>query len=94
MPSNHEGLALMSIEASLDHTPSIINSCSDLKDTLPQDWELSVENNSIKDFIQLFINIESYPYTYLSDKVYKFAATHFPLEKMQYEYEKLYEQQI
>lgn len=94
MPSNHEGLALMPIEASLAHTPSIINSCPGLKDTLPQDWELSVENNSIKDFIQLFTNIESYPYTYLSDKAYKFAATHFSLEKMQYEYEKLYEQQI
>lgn len=31
MPSNHEGLALMPIEASLAHTPTIINNCPGLK---------------------------------------------------------------
>ena len=94
VPSNHEGLALMPIEASLAHTPSIINSCPGLKDTLPQDWELSVKNNSIKEFIRLFTNIESYSYTYLSEKAYKFAASHFSIKKMQFEYEKIYEQQF
>lgn len=92
MPSNHEGLALMSIEASLAHTPTIINSCPGLKDTLPPDWELSVENNSVNGFIQLFTNIEDYPYTYLCNKAYDFALKYFSIERMQYEYEKLYEQ--
>lgn len=92
MPSNHEGLALMSIEASLAHTPTIINSCQGLKDTLPQDWKLSVKNNSVSDFIRIFSNIEDYPYTYLCNKAYDFALKYFSIERMQYEYEKLYEQ--
>lgn len=53
MPSNHEGLALMPIEASLAYTPTIINNCPGLKDTLPEDWPLCVNNNSIPDFIEL-----------------------------------------
>lgn len=92
MPSNHEGLALMPIEASFAHTPTIINSCPGLKDTLPPDWELSVEDNSVHEYVQLFTNIENYSYTYLCDKAYDFASTHFSIEKMQKEYEKLYKQ--
>lgn len=92
MPSNHEGLALMPIEASLAHTPTIINSCPGLKDTLPDDWELSVNDNSIKDFIELISNIQEFDYSYLCDKSYNYAKKHFSIEKMQYEYERLYEQ--
>ena len=92
MPSNYEGLGLMSVEASLGHTPTIINACLGLKETLPSDWELSVKNNSVYEFIQLFTNIENYSYTYLCNKAYGFASTHFSIEKMQEEYEKLYKQ--
>lgn len=92
MPSNHEGLALMPIEASLAHTPTIINSCPGLKDTLPSDWELSVKNNSIQEFVQIFKNIESYPYDYLCNKAYDFAVRYFSIEKMQHKYEELYKQ--
>lgn len=94
MPSNHEGLALMPIEASLAHTPTIINTCPGLKDTLPSDWELSVKNNSVQDFVRLFTGIENYSYAYLCDKAYHFALNHFSINKMQYEYEKFYEQKI
>lgn len=94
MPSNHEGLALMPIEASLAHTPTIINSCPGLKDTLPSDWELSVKNNSVQDFIRLFTDIENYSYSYLCEKAYKFAIKHFSINKMQHEYERLYEQNV
>lgn len=92
MPSNHEGLALMPIEASLAHTPTIINACPGLKDTLPEDWELSVQNNSVKDFIQLFTHIQEYNYSDLSDKAYQFAVSRFSIEKMQQAYERMYEQ--
>lgn len=51
MPSNHEGLGLMLIEASFAHTPTIINCCPGLKETLPNDWKLALNNNSIPDFI-------------------------------------------
>lgn len=92
MPSNYEGLALIPIEASLAHTPTIINSCPGLKDTLPENWELSVKNNCIEDFIKLFSNIQEYNYSYLCDKAYRFALENFSIEKMQQEYEKIYEQ--
>lgn len=91
MPSNHEGLALMPIEASLAHTPTIINRCPGLKDTLPDDWPLAVDGNSVADFIAIFneyISIDRYKE--LSDKAYRFAKENFSLEKMQREYEKLY----
>jgi len=94
MPSNHEGFGLMSVEASFGHTPTIINSCPGLNETLPPDWELSVKNNSVKDFILLFTNIKRYPYTYLCNKAYDFATNRFSIEKMQHEYEKLYKQKI
>lgn len=94
MPSNHEGLALMPIEASLAHTPTIINSCPGLKDTLPEDWELAVKNNSITDFIRIFTNLTNYSYVYLSEKAYNFASTHFSIKKMQQKYEEFYMQKI
>lgn len=93
MPSNFEGLALMSIEASLSHTPTIINSCSGLSDTLPEDWELAVKNNSVTDFLKIFNNLPHYDYLYLCEKAYQFAITHFSIEKMQKEYENVYRQQ-
>ena len=94
MPSNYEGLGLMSIEASLAHTPTIINSCPGLKNALPSDWELSVKNNSIQEFVQIFKSIESYPYDYLCNKAYDFAVRYFSIEKMQHEYEELYKQRV
>lgn len=92
MPSNFEGLALMSIEASLAHTPSIINTCPGLSDTLPKNWELAVENNSIEDFLIIFNHLPQYDYQYLCEKAYQFASTHFSIEKMQQEYERIYKQ--
>lgn len=90
MPSNHEGLALMPIEASLAHTPSIINSCPGLKDTLPNDWILAVKNNSTTEYLQLFSTLNQLDYRYLSEYAYNFAKDKFPILKMQNNYEKLY----
>lgn len=94
MPSNYEGLGLMSVEAGLGHTPTIINSCPGLRETVPLDWELSVKNNSVPDFIKLFTNIENYSYAYLCDKAYNFALKHFSINNMQQEYEKFYKRKI
>ena len=90
MPSNHEGLALMSIEASLAHTLTIINACPGLKDTLPNDWPLSVKNNSVEAHLNIFKHIEKVNYTALCDKAYQFAFSHFSIEQMQQKYERLY----
>lgn len=91
MPSNHEGLALMPIEASLAHTPTIINNCPGLKDTLPNDWPLKVEDNYVEDFIRLFLLLDGTSnYDEYANAAYDFAEKHFSIKKMQHEYEKLY----
>ena len=44
MPSLHEGLALMPIEASFAKVPTIINRCPGLKDTLPEEKYQFIRN--------------------------------------------------
>lgn len=91
MPSNHEGLALMPIEASLAHTPSIINNCPGLGDTLPADWPLKVENNNVGDFVKLILSLDDNShYKKNADMAYNFAKENFSIEKMQHEYESIY----
>lgn len=91
MPSNHEGLALMPIEASLAHTPSIINNCPGLGDTLPADWPLKVENNNVGDFVKLLLSLDANShYKKYADMAYNFAKENFSIEKMQHEYESIY----
>lgn len=91
MPSNHEGLALMPIEASLAHTPTIINNCPGLKDTLPEKWPLKVNNNNINDFVQLILSLESTThYKDYANIAYEYAKINFSIEKMQHEYELIY----
>lgn len=90
MPSNFEGLGLMSIEASYAKLPTIINNCLGLKETLPSDWELSVNDNCVKDFLYMFRNIETYDRTALGNKAFAFVQKHFCLELMQKEYETEY----
>lgn len=95
MPSVHEGLALMSIEASLAHTPTIINKCPGLKDTLPEDWPLAVNNNCTNDFIDIFKNkIQTINYLDVAEKAYEFAKKKFSLRMMQKEYETIYLEKV
>lgn len=91
MPSNHEGLVLTSIEASLARTPAIVNWCAGVNETLPENWALKVQGNNVDDFVDLFKNkLQSIDYQKISDKAYQYAIEHFSLEKMQREYEQLY----
>lgn len=90
MPSNHEGLALMPIEASLAHTPTIINNCPGLKDTLPDNWTLKVTDNSVEGYIKLFSRLDTQNYTGLANSAYNFAKENFSITKMQNKYEEYY----
>lgn len=90
MPSNFEGLGLMSIEASLAMVPSIINICPGLWETLPEDWPLKVNKNSVEEYMEIFRNLESYDKKELGLIAYNFAKEKFSIEKMQREYEKFY----
>lgn len=95
MPSNFEGLGLMSIEASLAKTPSIINNCIALNETLPQDWPLKVINNNINGYIKIFKeDIFKLDYNILQENAYKYAREKFSLETMQNKYEKLYSNKV
>lgn len=91
MPSNHEGLGLISVEASLARTPVIVNWCAGVDETLPEDWPLKVMNNNVEDFVDLFQNrLQSMDYQELVDMAYKYVIDHFSLERMRKEYETIY----
>lgn len=91
MPSNFEGLGLLSIEASLCKTPVIINSCEGLVETVPPDWPLKVQNNSTDDFIDIFSNqLFELDKVKLANTAYEYAISHFSIKQMQAGYEYLY----
>lgn len=91
MPSNHEGLGLMSVEASLARTPSIINRCAGLDETVSEEWPLAVEGNSVEEYIRIFKNILPNVHSEeLREKAYSYVKGKFSIMKMQTEYEFLY----
>lgn len=92
MPSVHEGLALMSIEASMAKVPIIINDCPGLKDTLPETWELSAHNNNFEDYERIFSSLYKMDRKLLGLKAYQYAKANFSMEKMQRAYEAKYKQ--
>lgn len=91
MPSNHEGLALMSIEASLAHTPTIMNRCPGLVETLPNNWKLAVNHNDVTGFVRIISSLsDMVEYRSLAESAYRFACENFSIERMQEQYELLY----
>jgi glycosyltransferase involved in cell wall biosynthesis len=91
MPSNFEGLPLLSIESSFNKTPVIVNTCLGLDETLPENWVLRVKNNSIEQYIHIFNEIlPNIDYEKLTDEAYNFVNSNFSIEKMQQNYELKY----
>lgn len=91
MPSEFEGLSMLSMEASINRLPVIANRCPGLSDTLPEDWPLLVDNNSVSAFLHLFRDVlPTADRNALADKAAAFAEQHFSVRKMQEEYEKVY----
>ena len=91
MPSNYEGLGLMSIEASLSKTPVIINDTSGLVETLPLDWKLKVHNNSVDEYLTLFNKvIPEIDKELLINDAYKYVEKNFKIDHMQAKYETIY----
>ena len=90
MPSNFEGLGLMSVEASFAKVPSIINNCSGLWETLPEDWPLKVSNNSVEEYLKIFLSLEKLDQKSLGMKAYNYVKEMFSIEEMQKRYETLY----
>ena len=92
MPSEFEGLSILSIEASFEKLPVIINNCMGLKDTLPEMWPLKVENNNIEEYKRIFFQVlpES-DESSLGDISYTYVSEKFSIKEMQTKYEKLSE---
>lgn len=91
MPSEHEGLALLSIEASMEGTPTIINDAKGLSDTLPPDWPLKVEHNDIDAYMRIFRQtIPCGNRDEWGHQARQYAQAHFALSKMQQAYERIY----
>lgn len=95
MPSNFEGLGLIAVEASLCHTPTIINACAGLTEVFPKDWPLKVKNNSIDDFVNIFNHkLPHIDRNILAEIAHQYAAQNFSIKQMQKQYEELYYERI
>ena len=91
MPSEFEGLSIMSIEASLAGLPVIANSCPGLRDTLPPDWPLCVKGNDMGQYMAIFRNLKKRTGgDELGRKAKAFAVEKFGIRRMQEAYEALY----
>jgi len=91
IPSVHEGLNSLSIEASMNGTPAIVNDIAGLNETLPSDWKLKVTNNSVEQYLDILNVLSTLDYDHLKEYAFGFASCHFSISKMQSEYEKIYE---
>ncbi len=93
MPSEFEGLSLMSIEAAMAGLPAVINDCPGLGDTLPPTWPLKVSGNDVEAFVHLFRDVlPQGDRAQWGKEAQAFARTHFSIGRMQQCYEQLYTQ--
>lgn len=90
MPSLHEGLSILAIEASMNGLPLMANRCAGLIDTLSPDWSLVVTDNDKGQWLRLFKEVlPSVNRQTCIDKARKYAQEHFSIERMQEEYDKI-----
>ncbi|WP_278817889.1 glycosyltransferase family 4 protein [Leyella stercorea] len=91
MPSEFEGLSMLSMEASLNRLPVIANACPGLADTLPADWALLAHNNSLNDYRHIFNELlPTADHDALAQQAYAFAKDRFSVRTMQERYEARY----
>ena len=90
MPSEFEGLSMLSMEASLNRLPVIANACPGLADTLPTDWSLLAHGNNLDDYRRIFNLIPTANRDALTQQAYAFAKERFSVRTMQERYEAWY----
>ena len=91
MPSEFEGLSIMSIEASLAGLPVIAARCPGLIDTLPDDWPLAVTGNDAAKYAAILRRLgKRTAADELGMKAQAFARRNFGIRRMQQAYEALY----
>jgi glycosyltransferase involved in cell wall biosynthesis len=91
MPSLHEGLSILALEAGFNGLPVIANDCAGIRETLPDNWPLKVKNNDEESYLHLFQDVlpEMNRET-LKELSHTFVNQHFSIRKMQQSYERLY----
>ncbi len=91
MPSEFEGFGLMAVEASLAGLPTIINRCEGLRETLPEDWPLAVDGNSVEQYLHILRDVlPQADRQSLAATAREYAEKQFSMHEMQEAYEKLY----
>ena len=90
MPSEFEGLSMLSMEASLNRLPVIANACPGLADTLPADWSLLAHGNNLDDYRRIFNLLPTADRDALTQQAYAFAKERFSVRTMQERYEAWY----
>ena len=90
MPSEFEGLSMLSMEASLNRLPVIANACPGLADTLPADWSLLAHGNNLDDYRRIFNLLPTADRNALTQQAYAFAKERFSVRTMQERYEAWY----
>lgn len=91
MPSVHEGLSILSLEASANGLPVLANDCAGLIDTLPNGWQLLAHDNDIHIWLSLFRDVlPKADRTLLSQEAKDFVHSRFSVEAMQRGYESVY----
>ena len=90
MPSEFEGLSMLSMEASLNRLPVIANACPGLADTLPADWALLAHGNNLNDYRHIFNELPTADHDALTQQAYAFAKDRFSVRTMQERYEARY----
>ena len=93
MPSRHEGLSILALEANFNGLPAIINACPGLHETLPSDWPLRVEHNDLNTYLHLFNDVLPVINRHEIQSIARqFAEKHFSMRSMREGYERLYAQ--
>lgn len=91
MPSEFEGLSMLSMEASINGLPVIANDCPGLGDTLPPSWRLKVQGNSVEAYMHIFRSVlPAADRAVLVSEARQFALRHFTIRLMQQHYEDFY----
>lgn len=91
MPSEFEGLSMLSMEASMNGLPVIANRAPGLADTLPPDWRLIVDGNDVGGYETLFLDVlPGVRRASLVAEAHGYAMRHFSVRHMQEQYENVY----
>lgn len=91
MPSEFEGLPLMSVEASMAGLPVVCSDCKGLNETVPPHWQLTAQDNSHEKYMAIFRDIiPGADRRALSTEAKTFVERRFGIKEMQQGYERVY----